>query len=479
MRGADRPPPGRADTPRARSEIVALAAAASLHAAVMLLRFVAPEGARVGGDGPAEPIDAVEIDIGIADQAPHPALGIEPGDVADDARADAVRPRATPTAPSIAPFAETIAPPPASRAKDSRAAAIDEPDDGAIARATPAHREPRGDPASPPASEPSGERPSEPPSGPPAAPPGDEYGGPPGAVPGVVGVLPGLGSRPAWAMPGVLPDAPARPSAAPTAPPAPRDVDRGVATQVLEGTLRKRDRELGLDAPAGGVVATALGDAVRASEAPSEARATFEVRLGPGGEVLGVRVVSASAGDAGTWERVAQRAKAALGARRLDMGPGGKAATVTVKIESSLRYPAGSKDEIDMRPVCANEVIEELEAFLNDPSAAGAGRATVQGGAATGKPGVAAEALRGGADDEKRTTPWCIPLGVRARGDLSNIGAKAHRVVRTSFQVAREGERNLPSDAARPLDDRAPWLAPTPGKAQRLPPPKRKKKKKR
>jgi len=45
------------------------------------------------------------------------------------------------------------------------------------------------------------------------------------------------------------------------------------------------------------------------SSATVDARATFEVKLGKGGQVEGVRLLSASAGDAGTWARIVASAK--------------------------------------------------------------------------------------------------------------------------------------------------------------------------
>ena len=55
-------------------------------------------------------------------------------------------------------------------------------------------------------------------------------------------------------------------------------------------------------------MASTLESAVRSSAIPGDTRATFEVRLGADGNVEGVRLVSASAGDAGTWEQVVKTA---------------------------------------------------------------------------------------------------------------------------------------------------------------------------
>src|SRR5258706_335185 len=82
-------------------------------------------------------------------------------------------------------------------------------------------------------------------------------------------------------------------------------------------SLRKQDHDLGLDSPAGGVVATTIADVVRSSAIPGDARATFEVKVGAGGSVDSVRLLSSSAGDTGTWERVVRSAKGSLGGRAL------------------------------------------------------------------------------------------------------------------------------------------------------------------
>jgi hypothetical protein len=204
-----------------------------------------------------------------------------------------------------------------------------------------------------------------PPSGePPSGPPRDEYGA---TEPGVA---PGLDGRPVYTMPGVLaqPDAP---SPAPTRPPGAPAVDRDAGGKALRETLRGRDKAIGIDLPAAGTVASAVADAVRAANTPNVSRATFEVRLGPDGRVLGVRVVRANAGDAASWARAAELVASRI-AKRLVMGALSAGATIFVDVVSDVEMPAGDKGGFN-------------------------------------------------------------PTG--ATFDLSNIGAHAARVVRTSFQV--------------------------------------------
>lgn len=284
----------------------------------------------------------------------------------------------------------------------------------------------------------------------------------------------GLGGTPAWAIPGVLGPS-ASPAAAPTAAPAARPVDSNIAGQVLSGSLQKKDHAIGIDLPAGGVVASTIADAVRASEAPPDSRATFEVRLGPAGDVLGVRVVSSSAGNAATWERVAKGAGAALRGRGLSMNgdAASKGATVTVKIESKLVYPAGSKEKYDVQPVCANEVIEELLEGIGTPPGGDGARGPIKD-PAVNRPDPSKE--RADPDADERRLRFCIPIGIKGKGDLSNLGAHMQTVVRSSFKVVVPGSKQL--EDVKLVDQRAPWSKPDPNKVQKIRQKRIKKKKK-
>lgn len=160
---------------------------------------------------------------------------------------------------------------------------------------------------------------------------------------GVLTAPPGLAGRPVWTIPGVVPESP-RPAPAPTTPGAPREVDKNIAGKVLEQELRSRDKGLGLDLPAAGTVATAIGNAVRGMETPNEGRATFVVRLSPTGQVLDVRLASSSAGGQDVWQRAAQAAAARLRGKSLTMtGKYAAGATVYVDVASTVVLPSGSK----------------------------------------------------------------------------------------------------------------------------------------
>jgi len=303
---------------------------------------------------------------------------------------------------------------------------------------------------------------------PPPAPaaPVDEYGGAPPPAPGPIAAVPGLGG-PVWAVPGVV-------TAAPAGKPAPttieaRPLDATAATRALTGTLHSRDKSIGLEIPAAGVVADTLASAVRASSI-TDTRATFEVDLDARGNVLGVRFVKSTDGDARQWSSIVASAKTALAGKSLQMGNDNQAVTVVVKVQSKVQYPAGTKKKIDVKPVCVNEVIEEMAAAM-------------QGGGAIYARGLRDEQGRFvpyNELDEDRFLKFCIPIGVKAVFDLSNFGG-AHmvNVVSSSFEVKRAGEKALPIGAPEKIDRSAPWVPVAEGKYRPKVPRKKKEKKKK
>lgn len=413
-----------------RREALALAAALALHAALLAARVRSP---------PAAPQPLPEISDVIQLQM-DPFAGVAPpAPPAFDSPSAGSPARADP-----APVA------------DSRAKSVAEPAPRLDAPAA------KGVELPPPSG------PSDPVN---PAPPSGDLSQPP-APGGVMGLPPGLGGRPAWAIPGVLgPLDNSAPAAAPTVAPAARPVHRNIAGKVIDGTLKRRDHDLGLDTPAAGVVAGALADAVRSSAIPGDTRATFEVRLGASGKVEGVTLKSASAGDAGAWDKVVRAARGSLAGRALRVGEGQGASTVVVKVESKTQYPAGNKEKVVTEPVCLNEIVDQISAALQDPSQIGAG-----GPFAPGRAALGAGALPPGYEWDEQRKKFCIPIGIRGRGDVSNIGSHAQTMVRSTFTVKRDGERALPAEDVLPIDTRVPWAKEDP--TLRKPPPKPKKKKK-
>ncbi|WP_438017695.1 hypothetical protein WMF18_00730 [Sorangium sp. So ce315] len=413
--------------------------------------------------GPPALVDGIDLEL----EEPPPRAAAQPAGAAPGAGA----PEQAAEVGKTAPEEKTQAPAPGAAA--AKVASVERARPAPAAPEAPA-AEPRSAPetAPPEAPAPAAEAPraaAEAPGPAPTAPPGDEYGGPPPADPsatgGGVALAPGLGA-PLWTVPGALPG-PAAPPAAPTAAPLPRPVDPAIASKVLSDTLHSKDKSVGISVPAAGVVASTLADTVRASAAPLDARATFEVKLGADGQVLGVRLVSATAGDGPTWERIVGEAKGALAGSALQVGPDRAPVTVTVKVQSKVQYPSGSKKKPQAELVCAEEVLEKLQQAMENPSQLGEPRGERSEGA---PPAV-------DMDEEERKRRFCIPIGLRAKGDLSDVGAHRVNVVSASFAVKREGERALPHEDILPIDTRVPWAPKDPKKTKLPPRPKKKWKK--
>lgn len=171
--------------------------------------------------------------------------------------------------------------------------------------------------------------------------PPDEYGSLPpiGSDPGGI---PGLNTGPLWAIPGVVPET-GRPKPAPTTIAAPPPTDPKLAGRVISDVVREKDHGLGLDLPGAGTILTIAKEAVRSSNTPEFARATFEVRIAPGGAVASVRVVRSTAGVLGDWNAVAADIRGRLTGRSFTLPTAYAAgAIVTVDIISQLQMPDGT-----------------------------------------------------------------------------------------------------------------------------------------
>ena len=301
---------------------------------------------------------------------------------------------------------------------------------------------------------------------------GDEYGPPPsGPIVGVPGVR-----GPIWSIPGVI-TPPPPPSAAPTIATGPKPVDQDIAGQVLSGGLQKKDRASGVELPAAGAVASAVANAVRSSDAPPDSKATFEVKLGADGKVLGVKVVSVNGGNASSWDRAAKSAAGALASKPLQMTgeAASHGATVTVKIESKQQFAAGSKQKVDLQPICAEDVVKQLMETM------GALGGNAEGHGPIMDPGVSGIAPGGGRFAQMSTasgSKLCfIPIGIAGKGDLSNVNTHAQTIVSSKFTVNIPGQKVL--EDVKQVDQRAPWSPDDPNKVKIdrpwMHPPKKKK----
>lgn len=270
----------------------------------------------------------------------------------------------------------------------------------------------------------------------PETPPGpspDEYDTP--EPPAARGFSP-LGGAPLWTIRGaVTPDkaAPA-PDVTTQAP-----FDRNVANRVIASTMRTQDKKSGLSVPAAGIVAGAAASAARSVPAPHNTRATFEVRLGPGGKVLGAKVVSSSAGDAAAWDAAAKTVAASLAKQSLSLGADGDRSGVTIRVSITQKhvFASGTAKGAEIKPQCANGFINEIV------------DATDKGPAPTGEPKVPMFQ-----DENGRP---CIPVGVGGVSDAANLGSQKQITVQSSYQVIFPGEVDLPADMA-PVNTDAPWV---------------------
>jgi hypothetical protein len=106
--------------------------------------------------------------------------------------------------------------------------------------------------------------------------------------------------------------------------------------------MADKDHKLGLDLPGAGTVASAVAEGVRASDVPAESRSAFVVRLDATGKVTEVRAVRWSAGGADAYHRAASIAASRLVGRSIAMtGAYASGALVSVEITSLLTLPAG------------------------------------------------------------------------------------------------------------------------------------------
>lgn len=252
----------------------------------------------------------------------------------------------------------------------------------------------------------------------------DEYGPPPepGPAPGPIG--PNV--PPIWAGPGGLDIGPG--PAAPTRAPAARPVDPSAASSVVASTLRDADRAAGITMPSTSVVSSAVSVAARSVSVPHNTRATFEVKLGPGGTVLSSRVVKHSGGDKAQWDAAAKSVAASLAGRSLDIGQA-KSATVLVNVTAKHVFPAGTAKAADVKPVCANQIINDLADGLDK------------------NPDKNPEPNVPLFQDENGRP--CIPIGVAGISDAANIGAQKQIQIQTSSTVLIDGKAALPANISK------------------------------
>ncbi len=377
--------------------VVLLRAAGSLQGSNLLFD-------RSGGAG-----DAIEVDV-LSDDAPRAEVPPREAPPAEEARVAAVdreEPQQQPAAAATDPSAAD----PSRAAVDPEEAA--QPEEAAGAGDAPAAEAPAAAAAAEPGALPA---------------PGsaDEYGAPPEAPPpGPVGP----GAPPTWAMPGGLDLGPG--PAAPTQAPRARPVDAAAPAEAVASTLRDRDKAVGITMPSTSVVTSAVSVATRSVPVPHNTRATFEVKLGPGGKVVSSRVIKHSGGGKAQWDAAAKSVAASLAGQNLELGDAAKSgATVIVNVTTKHVFPAGTSKAADVKPVCANQIINDLADSM-DKSAGGTNTEPV---------------VPLFQDENGRP---CIPIGMAGISDTANIGAQKQVQVRTSAEVIVAGKKALPSSIQR------------------------------
>jgi len=173
--------------------------------------------------------------------------------------------------------------------------------------------------------------------------PDDNFSAPeePG-IPGLGTPGSGIGGREIWRDGKLL--ALEKAPKAPTEAPKEKKADRDSANKLVKDLLRKKDKKLGLDLPAAGTVASIIKQAVQGSDAPGEVRATFLVKLGPGGTVTSLTVQNMSGGSASMWNGIASSAKGAIAARKLNLTEDfKKGAIIIVNVQSKMTMPSGAE----------------------------------------------------------------------------------------------------------------------------------------
>jgi hypothetical protein len=260
--------------------------------------------------------------------------------------------------------------------------------------------------------------------------PPDDYDTPPPLEGG--GPL-GLG----WMVPSLVQDGPAE--AAPTKAPAARKATSDDAERALSGTLATRDKKVGITVPGAAVVASAVNEVARSVAVPHNTRATFEVKLSRDGRVAYSKVVSNSGGDAAAWDAAAKAVASQLAAKKLDMGgqPSAEGAIVRVSVTQKHVFPTGSQRGANIKPVCANGILNEIVDATNK------------------QPAKPAEGTVPLFQDEFGRP--CVPVGVGGIADVSNFGAQKQVQIQSTFTVTTPGELALPTDVHAVNTD-APWI---------------------
>ncbi|NUO52532.1 MAG: hypothetical protein HOV80_27105, partial [Polyangiaceae bacterium] len=119
---------------------------------------------------------------------------------------------------------------------------------------------------------------------------------------------------------------------------------------------------------------------------------------------------------------------ASLAGRSLELGDAAKTgATVIVNVTTKHVFPSGTAKAADVKPVCANQIINDLADGMDKSNTGTTPEPTIP------------------LFQDENGRP-CIPIGVAGVSDTANIGATKQVQVQTSSQVLIDGKKALPSN---------------------------------
>lgn len=238
--------------------------------------------------------------------------------------------------------------------------------------------------------------------------------------------VPGLDGKPIWALPGILPPAPAPTSAGaiaagpapviPGAPPASTGPLAVALDYLASGNPPKANATIApvLHFPAAGTLASALASEVRSSSTPPNSDGIFELVVNAKGQLISVQVVAADPRNRQEWDRVAQAIAQRFSGQTFPLPDAyAQGSRIRVAVQSRMTMPDGTAHGVPVPlpkiPGLPSERDIRIET-MDDPHRAG--------GPASGLP------------------PTQLAAGLSFDMDLANIGAKRRRIVHTRISAA-------------------------------------------
>lgn len=236
--------------------------------------------------------------------------------------------------------------------------------------------------------------------------------------------IPGIDGKPIWAVPGVMPPAPAMGGALTAQPapvvPAPPPASTGALATVMDylasGNPPKASARIEppLHFPAAGTLASALASEVRGSSTPPNSNGIFELVINAQGQLVSVQVLAAAPEYRPEWDRVAKAiAQRFLGQTFPLPTAYAGGSRVRVAVTSQMTMPDGTAHGIPAPaatiPGLPNEKDIKIDG-IDDPHRGLGGR--------SGLP------------------PTSLAAGIKFDFDLANIAAKPRRIVRTRITAS-------------------------------------------